>query len=229
MQPEGCTSFYVVKRLNLYVLEVVVSTEADSVPNTDVESTLINLSVNILCLARPIVVREITDVSDEANLWRYCVCDTRVDTNTERVDVIYIFRETAYVNKTVAKTTVSECSEVTSLEECVTNVRIYSKRVSHNLSTSGITCALYHSLYGTVVLVVSETEPDSDCPILTEVVTYLRSECKVVCLLVNRNTVLLNCSLVSCETYFTTNPNLCVCANCDNCSSKCHKNLFHFL
>ena len=68
-------------------LEVVVSSEADRVPETDVKLALRNLYVNILSLAPCALVRKVTQMSNEAYLRRNSISYTRIETNLHLVNV----------------------------------------------------------------------------------------------------------------------------------------------
>ena len=122
----------IVKCLNLYELEVVVSTESDTVEETATEA------IYVVVILHPLVavVETLTQVRNESNLVANRVSDTRNDRNTYHILVLrelIAIQACAVVSSSIANTTVNESEEVTSLEELITNVRINLKCVSKEL------------------------------------------------------------------------------------------------
>ena len=111
----------------IFRLEAYVSTERDVVSKTNAE--FVSLSVTNLTE----VVTELTNVCNEAHLVAKTVSDTRLETKLPSVTIVF---DTAVVDVLVSETTVNEESEVTRLNELVTNVWVEDESVSVCISKS---------------------------------------------------------------------------------------------
>ena len=138
------------------LLEVVVSTEANTVQQLEAE--LVPVVAGLYSILRvafkalvPLVsvVQTIAQVSNESNLVRYVVSDTRLNEHTQRVGVLL---QTFLVSSAVGQTTVNESSEVASLHESITQVGLNAPSVS--VSSTGSTLILVAQSNGNSELVV---------------------------------------------------------------------------
>ena len=141
------------------LLEVVVSTEADTVQQLQTPVVAVARSLRSILgvtseLTVPRVLEvsatvEVAQVSNERNLVRYVVSDTRLNEHTQRVGVLL---QTFLVSSAVGQTTVNESSEVASLHESITQVGLNAPSVS--VSSTGSTLILVAQSNGNSELVV---------------------------------------------------------------------------
>lgn len=149
----------------------------------------------------------------EAHLVSEVVRDTWLEAESPLVGIVI---NMAVVNHCVRETTVNEESEVTSLSELVTNVRIDSESVAVEISiiAQNFVEVLASLIIIAISICVRNTNSQSDVKLVVEGVTNLRKEIES-----SSSTILCTIfrSLSCVETYFTADPDLCIC--CERCNS----------
>ena len=157
----------------IFRLEAYVSTERDVVSKTNAE--LVSLHVANLTE----VVTELTNVCNEAHLVADTIRDTWLETKFPSVTIVFNATD---VNVLVSETTVNEESEVTRLNELVTNVWVQDKGVFVNVrNTIDIIAilAVEVQISVTVTIEVSEANASSNVKFVVESVTNFRDKIEI--------------------------------------------------